>query len=290
MPIPTPAMLPNPSMPPRAAPDRLPPVPSLVKWTGGKRSQAARIAALAPPHARYFEPFLGGGAVLYHLGRPGSVVGDDYAPLVALWRQVAETPDRVVADYRAAWTALQADLPGHFYAVRDRFNAAPNPADLNFLLRTCVNGIVRFNEAGAFNNSFHLSRPGMHPDRFAAVVRRWHARLRGVDIRDGDFARTVADAGPDDFVYLDPPYVGTRNRYQTGPDPDRLVAVLEGLTARGVRWALSYDGRRGDRAYAEALPPEVYRRKIRLATGPSAIGKVLNAASEAVEESLYLNY
>ena len=50
---------------PRAA------VPPLVKWTGGKRSQAARIAAIAPSHQRYIEPFLGGGAVLYHLAHRG---------------------------------------------------------------------------------------------------------------------------------------------------------------------------------------------------------------------------
>lgn len=265
-------------------------VPSLVKWTGGKRSQAARIASLAPPHDRYFEPFLGGGAVLYFLGRPGSVVGDDYAPLIALWRQVAEAPDTVAAQYRESWLALQADLPGHYYRVRERFNAAPNPGDLNFLLRTCVNGIVRFNDAGEFNNSFHLSRKGMHPDRFEEIVHRWHERLTGVDIRFGDFEATVADAGPGDFVYLDPPYVGTQQRYMTGPEPERLMTVLSRLTERGVKWALSYDGRRGEKEYASDVPLSVFRRKISLASGLSAVGKVLNSSIEGVEESLYLNY
>ena len=45
-------------------------VPSLLKWTGSKRSQAARIAAFAPSHERYYEPFLGGGSMLYMLGKP----------------------------------------------------------------------------------------------------------------------------------------------------------------------------------------------------------------------------
>jgi DNA adenine methylase len=265
-------------------------VPSLVKWTGGKRSQAARIAALAPRHTRYLEPFLGGGAVLWFLARPGSVAGDDYRPLVDLWRLVAVDPGAVVEAYRGSWRALQADLPGHFYVVRERFNRAPNPTDLGFLLRTCVNGIVRFNEAGEFNNSFHLSRRGMHPDRFAGIVDRWHRRLAGVDLRCADFEETIADAGPGDFVYLDPPYLETRQRYQTGPEPARLFAALHTLNRSGARWALSYDGRRGQREYAQAVPRKLFRRRISLASGLSAVGKVLNDSLEGVEEALYLSY
>lgn len=265
-------------------------VPSLVKWTGGKRSQAARIASLAPPHARYFEPFLGGGAVLFFMARPGSVVGDDYGPLVALWRQVAEDPGMVAQEYRQSWNDLQADLPGYYYKARERFNRCPNPADLNFLLRTCVNGIVRFNDAGEFNNSFHLSRRGMQPDRFQEIVERWHERLRAVDIRQGDFEETISEAKEGDFVYLDPPYVGTQQRYMTGPEPARLMTALFRLNDRGVRWALSYDGQRGETQYEQVVPEGLFRRRIALASGLSAVGKVLNSSIEGVEEALYLNY
>ena len=64
--------------------ERLSCVPSLIKWTGSKRSQAAAIARQMPEYERYFEPFLGGGALLYLAARPGSVAGDVYEPLVAL--------------------------------------------------------------------------------------------------------------------------------------------------------------------------------------------------------------
>jgi hypothetical protein len=53
-------------------------VPSLLKWTGSKRSQASSIADLIPPYRRYFEPFLGGGAVLFLAAYPDSVAGDAY--------------------------------------------------------------------------------------------------------------------------------------------------------------------------------------------------------------------
>src|SRR5690606_15072809 len=265
-------------------------VPSLLKWTGSKRGQAARIAALAPAHDRYYEPFLGGGALLYMLGRPGAVGGDLYGPLIAFWTLARDDPGRLIDDYARQWTALQADLPGYFYAVRDRFNAGQRPEDLNFLMRTCVNGIVRFSKKGDFNNSFHLSRRGMAPSRFASIVRQWSARLQGVEFREGDFEQTTADARAGDFLYLDPPYAGNRQRYIDGLDVARFHRALDDMNRRGVKWALSFDGARGKTAYAHAPPAGLYKRKVLLKSGHSAVSKVLNGPVETVTESLYLNY
>lgn len=265
-------------------------VPSLLKWTGSKRSQAVRIAALAPRHDRYYEPFLGSGALLYLLGRPGAIGGDLYEPLIAFWTMVRDDAESLVDDYARQWSALQADLPGYFYVVRDRFNAEQRPEDLNFLMRTCVNGIVRFSKAGDFNNSFHLSRKGMAPSRFAGIVRQWSARIQGIAFRQGDFEETTADAGAGDFLYLDPPYAGNRQRYIGDLDVARFHCVLDDLNSRGARWALSFDGARGETAYAYGLPADIYRRKVLLDSGYSAVAKVLNGPVEMVTESLYLNY
>lgn len=264
-------------------------VPSLVKWTGSKRSQAAAIASHIPEHRRYFEPFLGGGAVLYLAARPGSVAGNVYEPLVALWRLVQREPDSVVADYARQWQALQDDLPGYFYAVRERFNRRPM-LDLSFLMRTCVNGIIRFNDRREFNNSFHLSRKGMDPKRFEGAVRAWHQAIRGVRFVCQDYAETVSEAEAGDFVYLDPPYAGSRQRYAENLDLARLFGVLGSLNDRGVRWALSFDGRRGKTDLSRQVPRGVYRRRLMIPSGISAVGKVLNGPIERVEESLYLNY
>ncbi len=265
-------------------------VPSLLKWTGSKRSQATRIAAYAPSFDRYYEPFLGGGALLYLLAKPGAVAADIYAPLTAFWTMVRDDPERLIADYSRQWTALQADLPGYFYVVRDRFNATQQPEDLNFLMRTCVNGIVRFSKKGDFNNSFHLSRKGMLPHRFAGIVRSWTERLKGVDVRKGDFEETTADAKPGDFVYFDPPYAGNKQRYIGDLDIARFNAVLDRLNCRGVRWAVSFDGMRGNTAYDHTISSDIYRRKVLLNSGYSAVAKVLNGPVEMVTESLYLNY
>ncbi len=265
-------------------------VPSLLKWTGSKRSQAARIAAYAPIYDRYYEPFLGGGALLYLLGRPGAVGGDIYAPLTAFWLMVRDQPDRLISDYAEQWAALQADLPGYFYFVRNRFNEQKRPEDLNFLMRTCVNGIVRFSKSGDFNNSFHLSRKGMLPKRFEKIVRKWSTRVQDIEFRTGDFEETTADAKVGDYIYFDPPYAGNKQRYIGDLDVERFYRVLDKFNRKGVKWALSFDGVRGRTTYDYSPPPEIYKRRELLDSGYSAVAKVLNGPVEMVTESLYLNY
>jgi site-specific DNA-methyltransferase (adenine-specific) len=265
-------------------------IPSLIKWTGSKRSQAEAIWKLMPEYRRYFEPFVGGGAMLYLAARPGSIGGDLYAPLVDLWKLVQSDPDAVVKDYESQWKRLQASLPAYFYKVRERFNHEPNPLDLSFLMRTCVNGIVRFNDSGQFNNSFHLSRKGMEPRRFEQAVRIWSERLRGVRFLCQDYEATVSQAREGDFVYFDPPYAGNHQRYVEDLDIERFYKVLESLNHRGVKWAWSFDGQRGGIDLSHEVPRSLYKRRMMLASGNSAVGKVLNGPVEQVEESLYLNY
>lgn len=265
-------------------------IPPLIKWTGSKRSQALRISELVPDHERYFEPFLGGGALLYLMGRQGAVAGDIYEPLIRLWKTVQDNPRQVIEDYTQQWHALQSDLPAYFYTVRERFNQEPNPLDLNFLVRTCVNGIIRFNGSGEFNNSFHLSRKGMRPERFTKVVNAWHDSIRDVTFVCQDYEDTLSDVKEGDFVYLDPPYAGNNMRYTVDLDLPRFFEQLESLNVRKVRWALSFDGRRGDIDLSHPVPEQLYARRLLIPSGNSAVGKVLNGPVEPVQESLYLNF
>jgi len=265
-------------------------VPPLIKWTGSKRSQAQQIVKHIPNHRRYLEPFLGGGALLYLIGRPGSVAGDIYQPLINLWQAVQTNSESVIDDYTKQWNSLQKDLPNYYYEVRDRFNREPNAFDLNFLIRTCVNGIIRFNHDGKFNNSFHLSRKGMQPERFAKVVKAWHEVIQGITFVCQDYMQTVSEAENGDFVYFDPPYAGNNMRYTSDLDLGRFFGQLEELNRRNVKWALSFDGRRGDTDLSHPVPKDLYRRRLLLPSGNSAVGKVLNGPIEQVHESLYLNY
>ena len=280
-------------------------IPALIKWTGSKRSQAAKIVSLMPKRCgRYIEPFVGGGSVLYLAAGPGAIAGDIYEPLIDLWRMIQERPDEVVKNYREQWTLLNQELdeieakrvrgakglPKYYYSARERFNGNPNPLDLNFLTRTCVNGIIRFNAEGEFNNSFHLSRRGIAPDRFRRVVATWSAAIREVAFVCGDYRETLGSVRSGDFVYLDPPYAGSRQRYIQNLNADVLFETLEYLNRKYAKWALSYDGRRGRKDFVRAVPESLYKRRFSLSSGNSPVVKVLNGPVERVHESLYLNY
>ena len=279
-------------------------VPSLIKWTGSKRSHASCICALMPYFSHHVEPFLGVGAVMFFASRGNALAGDVYEPLVNLWRIVQEDPDSLVQDYAQQWNCLQEELdslvetkfkrrsgiPEYYYHVRSRFNQEESPLDLNFLMRTCVNGIVRFNDDGEFNNSFHLSRRGMNPERFEKVVQEWHRVVKGVLFVCQDYEATLASAKRGDFVYLDPPYAGNHQRYVESLDLERFFGVLEDLNRRDVKWALSFDGIRGENDLTHDVPSSLFKRQLYLENGNSAVHKVLNGPIEMVRDSLYLNY
>lgn len=268
--------------------------PSLIKWSGSKRSQAAAIARLFPneTNGTYWEPFLGGGSVLYFGAQSFARVeaSDLYAPLVEIWSSVKEDPSGVKAAYRADWEALQTDFPDYFYEVRTRFNTGKRGQDLLFLSRTCVNGIIRFNAKGEFNNALHLTRRGMKPKMFGDVVDRWSAVLGNVQFKVADYASILSRVKHGDFVYLDPPYANSHNRYVEDLDVDRFMEFLEGLNVAKVKWALSFDGTRGEDDFSYAVPKKLYRHRIMMDTGHSHVQQVLNGTRETVVESLYVNY
>ena len=279
-------------------------VPSLIKWTGSKRSQAERIFHLAPNHKTYFEPFLGGGSMMYLFSKPGSIGSDLYKPLVDLWLVVRDNPEILIQDYKEKWTNLSQELngidlttvtrgsgiPKTYYRIREQFNKEKNPFDLNFLMRTCVNGIVRFNDKGNFNNSFHLSRCGMKPESFSKSVMLWHKKIQGVRFLCSDYREILSQTSKDDFVYLDPPYAATKNRYANQIQPIELFNELENLNIKGVKWALSYDGKRGDFDLTYDIPSNIFKNLYYIHSGNSAVKKVLSGPIERVEEALYTNY
>ena len=130
----------------------------------------------------------------------------------------------------------------------------------------------------------------MEPERFERIVAQWHGAIQGVRFVCQDFAETLSETVEGDFVYLDPPYAGNKQRYAKDLDIARFFEALESLNRRGVKWALSFDGKRGEHDLIHDVPVGLYRRHLLLSSGLSAVNKVLNGPVEAVEESLYLNY
>lgn len=263
----------------------------VIKWSGSKRTQSEKIKSLFPESFEtYFEPFIGGGAMLYAINPPKSICGDICIPLIRLWREIRDNPTNLAEAYRVRWNKLQQEGYVAYYEIRNSFNRDKSPYDLMFLSRTCVNGLIRFNEKGEFNNSFHHSRQGINPDRLAKIINDWSLRVKNTEFMAKDYMITTESAKSGDVVYLDPPYFHTKGRYFGTIDFDRFLGYLEDLNYRGVKYLLSFDGKRGNKNLTVKLPRELYKRHLLIPSGNSTFKKVIDKKNEKVLESLYLNY
>lgn len=265
--------------------------PAIIKWSGSKRLVATELAQNFPRFERYFEPFVGGGAMLPYSRNCVGLAGDIIPELIQLWKAIQSAPSVVADEYEKRWLDLQENGQDVYYQIRESFNNTRNPFDFLFLSRTCVNGLIRFNANGDFNNSFHLSRPGINPCTFRAQLMDWSKAIHNVSFYTQDYRETLSDARRGDFVFLDPPYGGTKGRY-TREDfvLNDFYDMLETLNSKGVKWMLTFDGKAGERVYEYAPPKELFKAKFSVNTGNSAFTKVENRKIDKVEESVYLNY
>lgn len=221
---------------------------------------------------------------------PG-LASDVLPELIGIWNLARDLPDDLIAGYRTRWSALQQQGHTYFYEVREKFNQDRDPVDFLFLTRTCVNGLVRFNQAGEFNNSLHHTRPGIHPDRFESVVRAWSAVIQNLEFEACDYRDSLKSVREGDFVFLDPPYVGTRGRYlPTDFDYEQFWLELERITSTGALWMLTLDGAAGDRIYASGIPAETFVREYDFESGESPFPRLMGDGNIRVLERVYLNF
>lgn len=228
--------------------------------------------------------------MLYALGPKRSVCGDICEPLIDLWTEIRDNPAELAEGYRARWTRLQDEGYTAYYEIRDDFNRDKSPYDLMFLSRTCVNGLIRFNDKGEFNNSLHYSRKGIRPDTLEKIILDWSQHIQNTRFLAEDYTVTTSSAKSGDVVYLDPPYFHTKGRYFGTIDFERFLEYLEDLNRRGIKYLLSFDGKRGEEDYTVDLSKELYKRHEFIPSGNSTFKKVIDKETEKVLESLYLNY
>lgn len=184
----------------------------ILKWAGGKRELLPEITARAPSaFGRYHEPFLGGGAVFFHLEPSNGSVNDVNPRLARFYRVVRDHPEALVEESRT-----HEHDEAYYYDARDAFNdlrRVESPSRdgrvreaslLLYLNRTGFNGLYRENADGEFNVPVgrYANPDWVQADRVRAASRV----LSGIDVTCGDFASVVDVATAGDFVYLDPPY------------------------------------------------------------------------------------
>lgn len=266
----------------------------VIKWSGSKRSQTETLKSFMPTsYRRYYEPFVGGGSMLYAVNPKDAIAGDICKPLINLWNAIKTRPNDIKEGYRIRWENLQKEGEETYYDVREEFNRDTDNADPNdflFLLRTCMNGLVRFNQHGKFNNSFHFGRPGIHPDRLSRLIDEWNERIAHTVFVCDDYRNVLSTATDEDVVYLDPPYHSTKGMYGGSFDYQNLLECLDDLNTRKVRWLLSYDGKSGDNDLTVDVPKELYRRHEYVKSGISSFKRIVKKEKAMVFESLYLNF
>lgn len=268
---------------PLPRPDR-----SLIRWTGTKRLQASDILKQFPNEiATYYEPFIGGGAVLYELLKSDITVkrfrcSDTCAPLIELWQQIKSDPATLQQKYEENWNTLRSRGQDFYLEVRDRFNKRHDPCDFFFVLRTCRNGFVRFNQKGKFTVGFHHKRNGLPPEEVHALLQDWHQLLMANDVtftvRDyRDVSTRVRDV-----IYLDPPYVAKTEIYSGRFDYGELWKWME---QQRCSYLLSLNGFVGSEDRRLAVPNNLYDEELQINAG---IGSLNTNGSIHVTNSLYL--
>jgi DNA adenine methylase len=263
----------------------------VIKWSGSKRSVAAQLASLFPEYERYYEPFVGGGAMLPFRKVRQGCANDIMPELIQFWTVIRDDPQSAIDGYTVRWQARQQSGHRIYYEIRDHFNETRDPIDFLFLSRTCVNGLIRFNKEGNFNNSLHHTRPGVAPETLGEVIIMWSKAIQGVSFTSSDYANALSDVTDGDFVFLDPPYESTRGRYlHDAFNADRFYGQLDRLNRIGAKWMLTYDGQAGKRHYEVGLPCELFKARVDICTGNSPFTRLMNQNLDNVTESVYMNY
>ena len=230
-----------------------------LRWAGGKRKLLPILHAVIPPNInlgsnRFFEPFVGGGAVMFSLsevlmsppsGRGRIVINDINSDLVETYTALRDHNIDVIEGLAALSNKLSEN---DYYSMRaiSPESIVEKAIRLIYLNRTGFNGLYRVNSSGGFNVPWgKLKNPTVCNEPLLKSVGEW---LQHVEIRSGSFITAVSDAEAGDLVYFDPPYIplnATSSFSKYAKDDFRLTdqyalaEVIEELSQRGVRVILS---------------------------------------------------
>ncbi len=235
-----------PNLLPTQARSRMPARPFL-KWAGGKSRLITQYLPHFPQHYRtYYEPFVGGGAIFFHLQPDHAVLSDVNPELVNVYACIRNQVNDVLEHLED-----HARQHKHDYYYRIRALIPSNPAEraarLIYLNRTCFNGLYRENSKGQFNVPMGRYKKPKICD--PALLHAVSQILQPVQIYQQPFEAILDVAGSaQDFVYFDPPYhpisatsdftAYSRGAF-TADDQTQLAQVFAELANRGVQVMLS---------------------------------------------------
>ncbi len=255
-----------------------------LKWAGGKRWLVSSGLLRKPKqYDRFIEPFLGGGAVFFHLTPPLALLSDINPDLIELYKSMRNDPAQ-----------LQLHMKEHqknhskiyYYDVRDQQpkTALLRAARLLYLNRTCWNGLYRVNMKGEFNVPKGTKDTVLfRAEDFTSFAKA----LEGADLLCSDFEPIINRAGAGDFLFVDPPYTVKHNvngfiKYNeqlfSWEDQVRLRDAVSRACARGAAVIMTNADHQSVRdLYADVLAYSTVERHSVLAGEASRRGKTTEA-------------
>lgn len=215
-----------------------------LKWPGGKRWFVCNHADLLPRHyGTYVEPFLGAGAVYFHLKPARALLGDVNADLVQTYCAIKDHWQALESSLRYRQRRHRENPDAYYYWLRAKVpsDLVQRASRLIYLNRTCFNGIYRVNRQGKFNvPRGSKDKVVIETDNFKSMSEV----LAGAELIAGDFESLIERAIGGDFIFCDPPYT-VRHNYNgfrtynevlfSWSDQERLAQALARAALRGVK-------------------------------------------------------
>jgi len=225
----------------------------VVKWVGGKRQLLPEIRKYIPSKiSTYYEPFFGGGAVLFDMQPKKAIVNDVNEELINLYEVIRENVDELIEDLKKHKN--EAD---YFYEIRgldrekdvySKLTKVERASRIHYLNKTCFNGLFRVNSAGQFNAPFgRYKNPNIINEVTIRAVSKYFNEAK-ITFKYCDFEESLKGIKKGAFVYFDPPYdpVSDSSNFtgyaKGGFDRNeqiRLKKLCDKLNSRGINFLLS---------------------------------------------------
>jgi len=214
-----------------------------LRWAGGKRWLSREIAPKLKKRleSRYFEPFLGGGAMFFAVAPERALLSDLNSELINAFQVVAKQPDKLVDEIRKIPVTNE-----RYYEIRSikPNNDIQKAVRFIYLNRTCYGGLYRENKKGKFNTPFGGGSRTPSPLWERNLIANASKLLsrRSIELKVQDFADSIKLAKSGDVVYCDPTFSSvTRTQFDRyGPvifdwnDQERLAYSAYSAADRGA--------------------------------------------------------
>jgi DNA adenine methylase len=221
-----------------------------LKWTGGKQRLLSSLLPLLPKGSRLIEPFVGAGSVWLGADYKSYLINDANPVLSAVWLALQQKPNEFISKAEL-YFCEEYRSQSSYLDIRERFNSETcmfgRAVMLPYLNRFGFNGLFRVNRLGKLNTPYGYPRkvPNFPSKSFALAS----LKLQSCLVTSGDYKAAVAQAGPGDVVYCDPPYLvvsGARKNESPytvssfgSPEFYELVRICEDAVQRGAAVAIS---------------------------------------------------